>query len=159
MVGIQDSNARWRTFLQEQHSREIQVLASAWPDQKVLLVRFITIQAWDPNFAQALIEHPKPILRAGSEALRNLCREGGWDIDLVLRVTELPQDCKHSLREIGSKYIDKLISSEVVVTKISEIKPRIYNASFRCEVCNNTNAVVQLNELELKEPQQIIWEC
>ncbi|HJL60293.1 MAG TPA: hypothetical protein QF621_08065, partial [Candidatus Thalassarchaeaceae archaeon] len=152
MVGIQDSNARWRTFLQEQYSREIQVLASAWPNQNVMLVTFAHIQAWDPNFAQALIEYPKPILRAGSEALRSLCREGGWEIEPMLRVIELPLDCKRSLREVGSDDIDMLISSEVVVTKVSELKPRIYHALFRCAVCNHTNEVPQLNELELIEP-------
>ena len=130
MMGIQDSNARWRTLLQEQFSREIQILASAWPNQKILQVKFAFIQAWDPTFAQALIEYPKPILRAGSETLRDLCREGGWDIEPMLRVFELPHDCKRSLREVGSDDIDKLISSEVVVTKVSELKPRIYHALF-----------------------------
>lgn len=152
MMGIQDSNARWRTLLQEQFSREIQILASAWPNQKILQVKFSFIQAWDPTFAQALIEYPKPILRAASETLRDLCREGGWDIEPMLRVFELPHDCKRSLREVGSDDIDKLISSEVVVTKVSELKPRIYHALFRCAVCNHTNEVAQLNELELIEP-------
>ena len=62
MVGIQDSNARWRTLLQEQYAREIQVLASGWPKQPGLTINFSDIQAWDPSFAQSLIEYPKPIL-------------------------------------------------------------------------------------------------
>lgn len=152
MMGIQDSNARWRTLLQEQFTREIQLIASKWPEQKVLVVKFTRIQAWDPNFAAALIEFPKPILRAGTETLRALCNEGGWDATPMLRITELPQDCKRSLREVGSLDIDHLISSEVVVTKVSEIKPRIYHARFRCAVCSHVNEVAQLNELELVEP-------
>ncbi|GIS48130.1 MAG: hypothetical protein Ct9H90mP21_0370 [Methanobacteriota archaeon] len=34
------------------------------------------------------------------------------------------------LREIGSSDIDKLRSVDVIVTKISEIKPRIHRAGF-----------------------------
>ena len=152
MISIQDSNARWRTLLQEQYTREIQVLASSWPTNQVLTINFSDIQAWDPNFAQSLIEYPKPILRAATESLRALCSEGGWEIDPTLRIIELPFDCKKSLREVGSDYISSLISSEVVVTKVSELKPRIYNAFFRCFICNTITEIPQLNELELIEP-------
>ncbi len=152
MLGIQDSNARWRTLLQEQFTREIQLLATSWPEQRVLLIKFTQIQAWDPTFAQALIEYPKPILRAGTETLRALCHEGGWDVEPMLRIIDLPPDCRRSIREVGSSDIDHLISSEVVVTKVSELKPRIYHARFRCAVCNHVNEVPQLNELELMEP-------
>ena len=152
MIGIQDSNARWRTLLQEQYAREIQVLASSWPTNRVLTISFSDIQAWDPNFAQSLIEYPKPILRAATESLRALCAEGGWEIDPTLRIIELPYDCKKSLREVGSDYISSLISSEVVVTKVSELKPRIYHAYFRCFHCNIITEIPQLNELELIEP-------
>jgi len=152
MIGIQDSNARWRTLLQEQYAREIQVLASSWPTNRVLTISFSDIQAWDPNFAQSLIEYPKPILRAATESLRVLCAEGGWEIDPTLRIIELPSDCKKSLREVGSEYISSLISSEVVVTKVSELKPRIYHAHFRCFICNTITEIPQLNELELIEP-------
>ncbi len=152
MISIQDSNARWRTLLQEQYTREIQVLASSWPTNQVLTINFSDIQAWDPNFAQSLIEYPKPILRAATESLRALCSEGGWEIDPTLRIIELPFDCKKSLREVGSDYISALISSEVVVTKVSELKPRIYNAFFRCFICNTITEIPQLNELELIEP-------
>ena len=58
MVGIQDSNARWRTLLQEQYARDIQVLASSWPKQPGLNINFSDIQAWDPKFAQSLILYP-----------------------------------------------------------------------------------------------------
>ncbi len=152
MVGIQDSNARWRTLLQEQYAREIQVLASGWPKQPGLTINFSDIQAWDPSFAQSLIEYPKPILRAATESLRALCAEGGWEIDPTLRIIELPHDCNRSLREVGSDEIGRLISSEVIVTKVSELKPRIYHAQFRCVICTHVTEVAQLNELELFEP-------
>lgn len=152
MIGIQDSNARWRTLLQEQFAREIQILASSWPEQQVMILKFSDIQGWDPTFAQALIEYPKPILRAGTESLRALCSEAGHEIDPTLRIIELPADCKRPLREVGSTDIDQLISSEVVITKVSELKPRIYHAIFRCAVCNFTTEMAQLNELELVEP-------
>jgi replicative DNA helicase Mcm len=152
MMGIQDSNARWRTLLQEQFPQDVQVLASGWPNNRVMSVKFSVVQAWDPDFARTLIEYPKPILRAGTEALRAICREGGHEIDPMLRIIELPVDCQRSLREIGSEDIERLVSSEVVVTKVSELKPRVYHADFRCAICAHVTPMAQLNELELMEP-------
>ena len=70
----------------------------------------------------------------------------------MLRVGELPGDTRVPLREIGSADIDKLRSVDVIVTKISEIKPRIHRAVFRCESCGVEIEVDQENERELKEP-------
>ncbi len=152
MLAIRDSHARWRTFLQEQFASDLAMVASAWPEQPSLEVPFPALQAWDPDFALALIEHPRPVLRAGTESLRTLCREGGWEADPNLRVTELPQDCHRHLHDIGSDDIERLVASEVVVTKVSELKPRVYQADFRCELCGALIPMPQLNELELIEP-------
>ncbi|HIC75040.1 MAG TPA: hypothetical protein EYO98_00310, partial [Candidatus Poseidoniales archaeon] len=45
-----------------------------------------------------------------------------------------------------------LLTAEVIVTKISEIKPRIHRAVFQCEACDHTVEMIQDNERELKEP-------
>jgi replicative DNA helicase Mcm len=81
-----------------------------------------------------------------------ICRDRGEEIDALLRVGELPGDTRVPLREIGSADIDKLRSVDVIVTKISEIKPRIHRAVFRCESCGVEIEVDQENERELKEP-------
>ena len=51
-----------------------------------------------------------------------------------------------------SSDIDKLRSVDVIVTKISEIKPRIHRAVFKCESCGHDIEIDQENERELKEP-------
>ena len=43
-------------------------------------------------------------------------------------------------------------SVDVIVTKISEIKPRIHKAVFKCESCGHDIEIDQENERELKEP-------
>ncbi len=54
--------------------------------------------------------------------------------------------------QFGSADIDKLRSVDVIVTKISEIKPRIHRAVFKCESCGHDIEIDQENERELKEP-------
>lgn len=117
-----------------------------------LSIPFHELQTFDPDFAEDILQYPKQVLSAGSKTLMEICRERGEEIDALLRVGELPGDTRKPLREIGSSDIDKLRSVDVIVTKISEIKPRIHRAVFRCESCHAEIEVDQLNERELKEP-------
>jgi len=152
MLQVHDSGARWRTLLEQSYANDISSLGKIWPDQRKLEVKFDDIQSWDPQFAEALLEHPKQILRHGSDALQALCREGGEDIDPMLRVICLPPDAKRNLRDVGSNDINQLISVEVIVTKVSSLKPRVYAGSFVCSTCGHIVEIGQMNELELVEP-------
>ena len=152
MLQVHDSGARWRTMLEHSYANDISALGDVWPDLKRLEIKFDVIEAWDPEFAEALLEHPRPVLDNGSRALQAMCKEAGYDIDPVLRVTKLPPDSKRNLRDLGSKDVENLITSDVIITKVSELKPRIYSASFSCNTCGHCQTIEQPNELELIEP-------
>ena len=151
-MAAHDASARWRTFLEEAKESEVMTLLSRQTNFPYLSVPFHEIQTFDPEFAEDVLEHPKQILSAGSKTLMEICRERGEEIDALLRVGELPGDSRMPLREIGSSDIDKLRSVDVIVTKISEIKPRIHRAVFKCESCGHDIEIDQENERELKEP-------
>ena len=151
-MAAHDASARWRTFLEEAKESEVMTLLSRQTNFPYLSIPFHAIQTVDPEFAEDVLEHPKQILSAGSKTLMEICRERGEEIDALLRVGELPGDTRMPLREIGSSDIDKLRSVDVIVTKISEIKPRIHRAVFKCELCGHDIEIDQENERELKEP-------
>tara|TARA_B100000959_G_scaffold185957_1_gene194436 strand:+ start:16941 stop:19115 length:2175 start_codon:yes stop_codon:yes gene_type:complete len=151
-MAAHDASARWRTFLEEAKESEVLTLLSRQSNYPYLAIPFHELQSFDPEFAGDVLEHPKPILSAGSRTLMEICRERGEDMDAMLRVGELPGDSRKPLREIGSTDIDKLRSVDVIVTKISEIKPRIHRAVFKCESCGHDIEIDQENERELKEP-------
>jgi len=151
-MAAHDASARWRTFLEETKEPQVMTLLSLQSNYPYLSIPFHDLQIFDPEFAEDVLEHPKPILAAGSKTLMDICRDRGEDIDAILRVGELPRDSRKPLREIGSADIDKLRSIDVIVTKISEIKPRIHRAVFKCESCGFDIEVNQENERELKEP-------
>ena len=151
-MAAHDASARWRTFLEEAKETEVMTLLSRQSNFPFLSVPFHELQTFDPDFAEDVLQYPKQVLSAGSKTLMEICRERGEEIDALLRVGELPGDTRVPLREIGSSDIDKLRSVDVIVTKISEIKPRIHRAVFRCESCGVEIEVDQENERELKEP-------
>lgn len=151
-MAAHDASSRWRTFLEEAKETEVMTLLSRQSNFPFLSIPFHELQTFDPDFAEDVLQYPKQVLSAGSKTLMEICRERGEEIDALLRVGELPGDTRMPLREIGSADIDKLRSVDVIVTKISEIKPRIHRAVFRCESCHAEIEVDQLNERELKEP-------
>ena len=53
---------------------------------------------------------------------------------------------------MGNRDVHKLRSSEVIITRMSEIKPRIHRATFQCEMCGHLQERIQENEFELTEP-------
>ena len=151
-MAAHDASSRWRTFLEEAKDSEVMALLSRQSNYPFLAIPFHELQSFDPDFAEDILENPKSILSSGSRTLVEICRERGEDIDAMLRVGELPSDSRKPLREIGSADIDKLRSVDVIVTKISEIKPRIHRAVFKCESCGHDIEIDQENERELKEP-------
>jgi len=151
-MAAHDSSARWRTFLTEAKEKEILLLLSKQTPPR-LVIPFHELQGFDTEFADGVLDDPRRIINRGSETLIDICRERGEeDIEAILRVTELPMDSRRQLREIGTADIGRLRSVESIVTKISDIKPRIHTAVFTCEACGNSIEVHQQNERELTEP-------
>ena len=152
MLQVHDSAARWHSFLQETNANEISNLGALWPDQTSMVISFETLQSWDPQFAELLLHHPRSVLDQADATLKSLCRDAGHEIEPRLRIDQLPPDANLNLREIGSESVEVFIGCEVIVTKVSELKPRIYRGCFRCGVCKTINNIPQPNELELIEP-------
>ena len=151
-MAAHDASGRWRTFLEEMKDQQIMTLLTGQSNYPFLNIPFHELQTFDPDFAEDILELPKSILSSGSNTLVEICRERGEEVDATLRVGDLPRDSRRLLRDIGSSDVDKLRSVDVIVTKVSEIKPRIHKAVFRCESCGNHIELSQDNERELKEP-------
>jgi replicative DNA helicase Mcm len=151
-MAAHDSSARWRTFFTEAKEAEIVLLLSKQSDSAVLDITFHELQAFDPEFAEDVLADPRTILNSGESTLTEICRERGEDIISIVRLGELPRDSRVDLRDMGNRDIGKFRSSEVIITRMSEIKPRIHRAVFRCENCGHQIETIQSNEYELKEP-------
>ena len=151
MLQVHDSAARWRSFFEETCANEISNFAAQWPEKTGFIQSFEDVQSWDPRFAELILNHPRKVIQDGVTVLTQLCSESGHDVDPRLLVNQLPPDSKVELREVGSERVEQFISSEVIVTKVSELKPRIYHAHFKCS-CDYEIEIPQPNEQDLIEP-------
>ena len=152
-MAAHDSSARWRTFFTEAKEADIVLLLSKQSENAVLDITFHELQAFDPEFAEDVLADPRSILNSAESTLAEICRErGGEDTLCTIRLGELPRDSRKDLRDMGNRDVHKLRSSEVIITRMSEIKPRIHRATFQCEMCGHLQERIQENEYELTEP-------
>ncbi|MEC7601602.1 MAG: hypothetical protein VYB83_02175, partial [Candidatus Thermoplasmatota archaeon] len=146
---MEDLGSRWETFFQEVKLQEIQLLTN---NSIEFRIRFNDIQSWDPEFAKKILNQPKRTILNGKKILSQRCKENGLNIEPDILLEHLPPDVEKDLREIGSDDLNRLRCVNVVITKVSEIRPRIYEATWTCDSCGGDTMVRQENELELKEP-------
>ena len=71
-MAAQDSSARWKTFFVEAKETEIFTLLSKQSITPTLYVPFHELEAFDPDFAEDILQFPREILHTGKETLRQI---------------------------------------------------------------------------------------
>ncbi|MHA1839231.1 MAG: LAGLIDADG family homing endonuclease, partial [Candidatus Ranarchaeia archaeon] len=112
-----------------------------------VLVDFRDIQRFDPKLANGLLKEPDRFLEAGSRAIKLTIQPLDEDYassvpTFHFRVHNLPESV--ALRKIRAHHISKLIQIEAIMTRASEVKPRLINGVFECQQCGSKTIVHQL---------------
>ena len=143
-------------FFREEYKRELEKLAEVWPDQTSISADYALLEKYAPEIADDLIENPDTIIKAGEEAIAGmgLVNQEGELVHPKIRFFNLPQ--KILIRNINSEHINKLISLEGVINKITDVQPKIGVAVFECVHDGRRVTVDQRGELfgKLNEPGQ-----
>jgi replicative DNA helicase Mcm len=151
---MQDSvTEKWEDFLKRYYWDELIGLSNSYPEKRSLLVKFSDIDIYDPNIADMLLDEPNVTLDSATQVLREMAIPTGVTLDEAnLRVIKLPRKVK--IRDIRSNDIGKLVSIEGLVTKATEVRPRIVEAAFECPFCHHIFSTPQAGT-QFKEP----YEC
>ena len=148
-----DLPARWRSLLTENYSDDLHDLQVSWPDVQSLKVSYRDIEAFNPEFASALMDDPEVYHSAANKVIRDLLMESGAKgINPFIRIIDLPSDRLRTVRKLRADDIGNFLGIEGIVTKITSVRPRIYQAVFQCVSCQHHLTVPQPNEQELLEP-------
>ena len=71
-MAAHDSSARWKTFFLEAKETEIFTLLSKQSITPTLSIPFHELQAFDPDFAEDILQFPRQILNTGKDTLREI---------------------------------------------------------------------------------------
>ncbi len=144
---------RWEGFLKRYCWNELIEMSNSYPEKRSLFVKFADMDTYDPNLADMLLEEPDATIASATQALREMDIPTGVTLDEAnLRIIKLPRKLK--IRDIRSGDIGKLAGIDGLVTKATEVRPRVVEAVFECPFCGHIFSVEQTGGRQFKEPRE-----
>ena len=144
---------RWEGFLKRYCWNELIEMSNSYPEKRSLFVKFADMDTYDPNLADMLLEEPDATIASATQALREMDIPTGVTLEEAnLRIIKLPRKLK--IRDIRSGDIGKLAGIDGLVTKATEVRPRVVEAVFECPFCGHIFSVEQTGERQFKEPRE-----
>jgi len=145
--------ATWKTFFEGHCKSKIETIALEYPENRSLIVDYWDIDKIDSTLADLLINQPYKTLFNAEEALKNIDVAVDKEIALHFRVENLPDIQKIPIRKIRAYHMGKYIAIDGLITRITEVRPKLQVAAFHCQKCG---AVIKIDQEEdiLKEPSE-----
>ncbi|MEK6902050.1 MAG: LAGLIDADG family homing endonuclease [archaeon] len=132
-------------FSTHEYKKKIETLAHAYPQVRSLVVDFNDLDSFDYQLAEELLEHPDLLFEAARLAVKKI-EVSVLQLDKFepnVRFRGLPKDQQPLVRDISAKQLGKLISVEGVIRQVTEVMPKLKNASWRCKRCGNAYQIEQ----------------
>jgi len=120
-------------------------------DEISLTFNFSDLRAFNPDLADEVVANPKQAIEEASLAVNDMLRlEGEEELEEVhARFRNLPR--LTPIRDIRARDIGSLIMIEGVATRVTDVKPELSEAIYKCERCGETICVIQSGE-KVKTP-------
>ncbi len=142
-------------FLNTYYSEQIKNLLISYPQKRSLYVDIVDLERFDHELAQELLNNPDPVILAANEALAKLNPEPNPTKPMYVRFFNSDSSASPLLQDVGSDEIGKLLTIDSLITKRSEIMPKVHVGVFKCNVCG---AVVKL-DIEHEEVPEVCPQC
>ena len=151
----QASTNKFEEFFSTTYKDDVFSLLERYPDERSLTVNYNTLEIFDPELADLLVDKPEEILESASNALKNI-DPLMKDADINIRIADISNNI--DLKYLLSKYIGNFVSCDGIVRKTDEIRPRIETGVFECRSCMRLHEVEQRSDNRIVEPS-LCSEC
>ncbi len=145
--GLEEYIAVLEDFFNVVYKKEIEYLASSYPEKRSLDIDFRKIEAFDLNLSERLIENPEIIFEAARAAIKRIdvgiLGQAELDFSPHIRFFNLPEEFKVPIRDVGSEQLTRLISVEGMIRRITERLQKMTEGHFVCRKCQNVYKVKQ----------------
>ncbi len=143
-------------FFRDEYQEELEKIGEEYPDKKSIQMDFSDLESYDYNTADELIEKPDKMLRRAEEELEAIGIHDQENNEIVpnIRFFNLPEERTFLIRDINSDHLNQLIATEGVITKITDVRPKVNEGVFECRRCGRTQTIEQDQHSfgKLKEP-------
>ncbi|ADB59217.1 MCM family protein [Haloterrigena turkmenica DSM 5511] len=142
-------------FFRNYYDNEIKQLAQQYPnEQRSLHIDWQDLYRYDPDLADDFLAQPEQLQRYAEEALRLY----DLPIDVSLgqahvRIHNLPETESPEIREIRARDMNSLVEARGIVRKATDVRPKIEEAAFECQLCGTLTRVPQSSG-DFQEPHE-----
>lgn len=140
----------WIDFYQQYYSIEIsKIIENYKKDDHSLIIDYKDLLIRNPDIADKLIDSPSEVIHSAKKALinyvQNIKETTGLTDDEIdnLNIRFINIINKINIRDIRGTDISKFVSIEGIVKKVTEVRPKIITAVFRCKLCGFTSEINQ----------------
>lgn len=139
-----DRAEEWAGFLKEIYKSALNKISREYPSTRSMTIEYDVLEKYGKTgiiLADDLLERPGKTLGDIKDAIRKANLTSGKDLEgqditeeiikgMNIRFIHLPR--KTSIRNIRSKHINKFISIDGIVRRVTEVRPRLVVGAFRC---------------------------
>lgn len=149
-ASVISSTTKWKEFLTRYYKNQIGQLAVSETKNKALVIEFPQVNRFDVRLAEELIANPDLVLAHAVEALSMVDLPVKKEISARIRVAKMPK--KTQVRDLRSIDVNRFLSIEGTIRKITDVRPRIIEAAFECARCKNITIIPQEGGGKFIEP-------
>ena len=127
----------WSRLLKSKYKKEMGEISREYPHKRSLKIDYRDVERFGKvgiALADELLVNPGKVLEDVWDAIKNgqliRTKDGKEPKGINIRFINLPK--KVGIRNIRSDHINTFVSVEGILRKITEVRPRIVEATFRC---------------------------
>jgi len=136
----------WSRLLKTKYKKEMGEISREYPHKRSLKIDYREVERFGKvgiALADELLVNPGKVLEDVWDAIKNgqliRTKDGKEPKGINIRFVNLPK--KVGIRNIRSDHINTFISVEGILRKITEVRPRIVEATFRCPAGHFTRKI------------------
>ena len=129
---------QFEDFFNTYYADKVKELADNYPTKKSLEVSYSSLEKFSPELADELLDRPDSILESAVLALKRMPLQVMAEVEFQphIRFHSLPHSTNVMVESVGAAHIGKMISVDSMVTKRTEIRPRVLVAVLKCKLCD-----------------------
>jgi len=128
-------------------------IAKDYPKKKSLLVDYSELFKFNAQLCDELIDFPDNVIRIFEKVVneQNIPVHFEGEVKFHVRFI-LPKGFTVKIRDITSEYLYKFFCVDGVITKVSDVLPKVYVGVFQCPICGKRKEVYQEKNRNLIAP-------
>ncbi len=139
------------------HVTQLERIADNYPEERSLLMNYWNLAEFDSGIAEFFLNHPSEAFPLAEEVAIGMLPPDVIAIaepkmQINVRLNKLPPEThKIIIRNLRANHLEKFIAIDGLVRNVTEVRPRLVKAVFKCSKCGSPN-VVEQNDTILREP-------